>query len=307
LFDFIIAHGDEDGVCAAAILERYSPGARILISGPRELLRVLSSIRENSSIAIVDVAIPFNFVPLQKLANKYDVYYIDHHPLPISLRETELGFRKISRDLATCASEIAYREFGEESSSPLAIYGAIGDYLDDTPLIKKLIEAQDRRTIYYEAAIIGYALSEKHEPGFSSRLAHLLADKVRPGYVRGLEELASVGLRHEYEIMDFVKSHGRSFKSMAYVENPPIIGYAGKAAFYVMSYFGKSVGVCLNKKEEYADIVLRSDGTVDVGSFARSVAAEFNCDGGGHERAASLSVPLHSVEKVLEALNKLSD
>jgi len=307
LFDFIVAHGDEDGVCAAAILERYSPGARILISGPRELSRVLLSIPAGSTVVIADIALPMAFGQFGKVTTNYRVFYIDHHPLPPGVAEGDLGFQRVYRDLSASASEIAFREFGGQGSEPLAIYGAIGDYMDDTPTVRELMSKQDKRTVYYEAAMIGYALSEKHEPGFSARLAHYLADKVRPGLIRGLDELAVYGLRHEYEIMDFARSHGKALGNLAYVENPPIIGYAGKAAFYAMGYLGKPVGVCVTEREDSADLVLRSDGTLDVGSFSRSIAQEFGAEGGGHRRAASISVRSSDVDRVLRALREAAD
>lgn len=304
MFDYLIVHGDEDGVCSAAILERFSPGARIVTSGPRELLRVLSSIPEGSEIAIADIAVPRDVNGMEELASKYKIHYIDHHPLPVGVKPSDLSFAEFLYDLSASASEIAFRYYGDEKADLLAAYGAIGDYMDDTPTVRDILSKHDKRTVYYEAAMIGYALSERHDPPFSARLARALAEHVRPGYVRGVDELAMVGLRHEYEIYDYVKSHGRALNGYALVENPPIVGYAGKAAFYAMKYFGKGVGVCATEKEEWADLVFRSDGSFDVGAFCRTLAAQFGLEGGGHARAASISVPSHDLEKIMAALSQ---
>ena len=205
----MIAHGDEDGVCSAALLERASPGARVLISGPGELARTLLNLPQGSRVAVVDVALPVNYSPVIKAAERMSfLHYIDHHPLPRGLRgnEKDLPFSLIDRDLEACASELVHKRFGDQSSAPLAVYGAIGDYMDQTAYVQALLEKQDRRTVYFEAAMIGYAISERHNSSFSARLAHELATYVRPGYIMGLELLADAGLKHEYMVMDYVKS-----------------------------------------------------------------------------------------------------
>jgi RecJ-like exonuclease len=304
LFDYLVVHGDEDGVCSAAILERFSPGAKILISGPRELIRVLASIPEGSEIAIADVALPRDIKTIEQVALTHKIHYIDHHPLPIGIKPSDLPFIEFDHDLTASASEIVFRKYGDDRADLLAAYGSIGDYMDDTSLMQEILSRHDKRTVYYEAAMIGYALSEKHEQSFSARLARALSEHIRPGYVRGIDELAVAGLRHEYEIYDYVRSHGRPFSGYALVEDPPIVGYAGKAAFYAMKYFGKTVGVCITVKEDWADLVFRSDGAFDVGNFCRTLAAQFGLEGGGHSRAASISVPYHHSEKILTALSQ---
>ncbi|MDP7974815.1 MAG: DHHA1 domain-containing protein [Thermoprotei archaeon] len=305
-FDYVIAHGDEDGVCSAALLERASPGARVLIASPGELARTLLNLPQGSRVAVVDVALPVNYSPVIKAAERMSfLHYIDHHPLPRGLRgnEKDLPFSLIDRDLEACASELVHKRFGDQSSAPLAVYGAIGDYMDQTAYVQALLEKQDRRTVYFEAAMIGYAISERHNSSFSARLAHELATYVRPGYIRGLELLADAGLKHEYMVMDYVKSHARPlFGKLAVVEGTPLSGYAGKTAFYAMSYLGLQAGACVNPRDQQVDVVLRGNGSVDLGELAATLAEELGGEGGGHERAASFSVPDTKLDAAISAI-----
>ena len=42
--------------------------------------------------------------------------------------------------------------------SRVAIYGAISNYLDETPWVKKTLENWDKRTIYFEAGVLSQGL-----------------------------------------------------------------------------------------------------------------------------------------------------
>ena len=83
----ILTHGDTDGICAAALARSRFPNAEIWFTRPIRLLRDLNAIEPGDAVMIFDVAINENqkdqiFERMRELAQKDEVFYADHHPLP---------------------------------------------------------------------------------------------------------------------------------------------------------------------------------------------------------------------------------
>ena len=151
---WILCHGDSDGICSGALALAANPEARVFFTNPVELAQDLKRVDEGDSAIICDIAL--NEDTLQKvldrmrvLSSKNTLLYIDHHPLPPNLDLTSFP-AKVIHELAPCASELTYRTFQNRlprKTSRVAIYGAIGDYDDDTPFIRELLKDWDKRTL----------------------------------------------------------------------------------------------------------------------------------------------------------------
>ncbi|MEM2687051.1 MAG: DHH family phosphoesterase, partial [Thermoproteota archaeon] len=136
----ILAHGDCDGVCAASIVLAARRNAKVVFTNPAGLLSELRSI-EAGSIIILDVALTSKHrdeiaSEFKRLGSRNEVVYLDHHPLPQGLVLSRPPVKTLKGARGACASELAYTYFKDDlepEMSRVAIYGAIGDYSDDTP------------------------------------------------------------------------------------------------------------------------------------------------------------------------------
>ncbi|MHA2251909.1 MAG: DHH family phosphoesterase, partial [Candidatus Kariarchaeaceae archaeon] len=95
----IIAHGDADGICSAAIIKAFHPGASILFSKASQLHKAIKTIEKHmktiDTMYIVDVAInpknqEFVLDRLKKVKARYDVFYFDNHLLPPNIEDKNL-------------------------------------------------------------------------------------------------------------------------------------------------------------------------------------------------------------------------
>jgi len=76
--------------------------------------------------------------------------YIDHHPLPETISKEEIP-GEIIHDHKSSASELTYNFFQSQINADharTAIYGVIADCLDKTPILQKLLNRWDERTLF---------------------------------------------------------------------------------------------------------------------------------------------------------------
>lgn len=158
---WILTHGDTDGICAGALCLATHQDARVFFTRPTGLAKDLEQAQPNDTVIICDIALPET--TLQEILDKFhmiadrgSLIYIDHHLL--SSKVTLAGIPRMgNHEIGPSASEIAFKTF--RSSLPpamnrVAIYGAIGDYADDTPLIQELLLEWDKRALYFEVGTL---------------------------------------------------------------------------------------------------------------------------------------------------------
>src|SRR5665647_838405 len=83
----ILTHGDSDGICSGAIAKTAYPDAYVYFTSPVNLLDKLSLIEDVETLIICDIALDERhcsrlYPLLNEFAEKCNLYYIDHHPLP---------------------------------------------------------------------------------------------------------------------------------------------------------------------------------------------------------------------------------
>ncbi len=158
----IIAHGDSDGVCSAAIALAAFKEGEVFFSHPAGLLEDLHEVcRSGDIIIVLDIALSQPHLEeiletFEKIARTGKLIYIDHHPEPIGFNIRDLN-GEIVHDTSCSTSELSYFFFKNRLNhdmSRVALYGAIGDYLDLTPRMKMLMNYWDKRTIYFEAGVL---------------------------------------------------------------------------------------------------------------------------------------------------------
>ncbi|MCX8170106.1 MAG: DHH family phosphoesterase, partial [Candidatus Methanomethyliaceae archaeon] len=158
LMEWIFAHGDCDGICSAAIAFSIFKNAKIFFTHPVGLHEDLKQV--DGDVLILDVAIPSKKSKeiLEELKRIHEdghkIIYIDHHPFP---KNFEMKYGEVVHLLNSSTSELTYIRFEymiNWEMSRVAIYGAIGDYLDGTCNIERLLRFWDKRHLYLEGGIL---------------------------------------------------------------------------------------------------------------------------------------------------------
>jgi RecJ-like exonuclease len=305
----ILTHGDSDGICSGAIAKTAYPDAYVYFTSPVSLLDKLNLIENVKTLIICDIAIDERrcselYSVLNKFARKCNLYYIDHHPLPENCKKEDWFYH----DVEACASELTYRVFEALLSRDMrrvAIYGAIGDFQDNTPYVKNWVRDWDKRSLYFQAGtLIQAIIHEGKDYDFKRDLLEPLSNDIIPSNIPGLLELAREAAINEEKIRLFVKENVEVLKNSAYIVNTN--NSISKAAIYAASYGQREVGIAAEYRERKGayDLSIRSRGNIDLNRLLRSVASKFGGSGGGHPLAAGARIPEDSLEAFLRAFDK---
>ncbi len=307
----ILAHGDCDGVCSASLAAAARKNAKIIFTNPANLISELKRIAEGN-IVILDIALTPKHrdeivSELERLSSSGEIVYLDHHPLPPGLSIKKLPVKTIRRSKSSCASELAYAFFEKEldpEMSRVAIYGAIGDYSDNTPGIKNLLEKWDKRELYLEAGILVAALEgvKKKDFDFKRNLVNYLSENKLPSSDRSLVEIALRESERDEKMRQVVKNRVEKHGRVAYVIN--VEWSLGKAATYARAYADTPVGVAAEETEENIDLSVRSIGLNNLHKLVSKVAEELGGVGGGHTNAAGARIPKGLFQEFVRMLDK---
>jgi RecJ-like exonuclease len=305
----ILTHGDSDGICSGAIAKTAYPDAYVYFTNPVNLLDKLRLIEDVKTLIICDIAIDERNcselrTALNRFAEKCDFYYIDHHPLPENCEKESWFYH----DVEACSSELTYRLFEERLDRDMrrvAIYGAIGDFCDNTPHVKNWVRDWDKRSLYFQAGTLIQAIIHKgKEYEFKRELLEPLSNDIIPSNIPDLLELAREAAINEEEIRLFVKENVEVLRNSAYIVNTN--NSISKAAIYAASYGRREVGIAAEYRERKGayELSIRSRGEVDVNRLLRSIAPRFGGSGGGHPLAAGARIPENSLNAFLRAFDK---
>ncbi len=305
----IFTHGDSDGVCSGSIAKSAYPDARLYFTSPVNLYDRLKLAEGFNTVIICDLAIDERtckqlYHRLEELAKHVELIYIDHHPLP----EMNWDAPWFHHDLGSCASELTYRVFKDRLDRDIrrvAIYGAIGDFCDNTPEVAKWLTDWDKRSLYFQAGTLIQALQYiGRDHDFKRSLVNPLSHDVIPSEIPGLLEFAKEASKIEEDLRMRVKEQVMTLNRLAYVVDPK--GYLSKAAIYAASYGKKDVGIAAHyrRRRNAYDISIRSRSQVDMNRIIRSVAPEFGGTGGGHPVAAGARIPVDSFDAFIHELDR---
>jgi single-stranded-DNA-specific exonuclease len=304
----ILTHGDSDGICSGAIAKTAYPDAYVYFTSPVNLLDKLSLIEDVETLIICDIALDERhcsrlYPLLNEFAEKCNLYYIDHHPLPNNYGKEDWFYH----DIEACSSELTYRLFEDRLNRDMrrvAIYGAIGDFCDNTPHVKSWVKDWDKRNLYFQAGTLIQAIFHKGKDyEFKRNLLDPLSKDIIPSNIPDLLEFAREAAINEEKIRLFVKENVRVLRNSAYIVNTN--NSISKAAIYAASYGQREVGIAAEYRERKGayDLSIRSRGDVDVNRLLRSIAPKFGGSGGGHPLAAGARIPENFLDAFLRAFD----
>ena len=306
----IFTHGDSDGICSGAIALSAYKGAHVFFTTPGSLFYDLDVAVERKcrNIIICDIAVDERTCTqlckkLKNISKHCKLKYIDHHPLPPEFE----GGKWFHHDTECCASELTYRVLAhrlDKDMRRVAIYGAIGDYKDNTPLIQSWLADWDKRSLFFQAGLLIQSIIQAgRDYDFKRSILPPLSRDIIPSSIDKLTERAQEASENEEILRKHIKRDVKRLSHLSYVIDQH--GYRSKAAIYAAAYGGTPVGMAAEYREhkDVYDISVRTRNSVDINTIIRKVATKYDGSGGGHPMASGGRIPARYLEQFIDEFN----
>ena len=306
---------DVDGLgsCSLAVA---ATGGKIILSDYDDMIDNLRKIPDDADrVVITDLGVDsadfaMYLAEITRIARHAEVTYVDHHFMSEDVkRQVRKAGVRLVHDTSECASMLAYKTFGRglpERARLIALCGAVTDYMDDSPLAKKLMEQGDRQFVLLEATMLAYALGHKEaEEGFPELVVEELSKMNHPHEIAGVPEGAVAELEKVARLGEYVKEHGKKRGNLAYMVTGQYS--TGNIAKLLIGAFEVPVGVAMKKKlEGWYEVSLRSTSEcrIHLGRAIAMISERLGGSGGGHRKAAGGRIPVPKVDEMIAALAK---
>ena len=306
---------DVDGLGSGSLAVAATAG-RILLTDYDDIVQNLRRIPSNAErVVISDLGadsadFPQFLEEIRRISANAKVTYIDHHFMSdVAKRKLEETGIQLVHNVKECASILTYQTFRDvlpDGAKLIALCGAVTDYMDDSPVAKKMMERAERHFVLLEATMLSFALgNHSDEEGYPEMLVGELAKMKRPDEIKGVPESALAQLGKEAVLEEEVKADGVKKGNLAYIVTRR---YSTSIASKVLlGAFDVKVGVALKEKQPgWYEVSLRStsDSRVHLGRSIGKIAAGLGGSGGGHRRAAGCRIPKSRMEEMIAALTK---
>jgi len=303
----IITHGDCDGICAGALAFSVYYGSKVVFSNPVRLYDSLQKIDRGESIFVCDIAL--NEALFQNVNEAFKslstITYVDHHPLSSKVRSELPSNVKLVHSLESSTSELTFyhlKDLIDPEMSRVAIYGAIGDYLDTSEGVQSILENWDKRTLYFQTGILIQALEAiGRKEREKLEILEELSKNIPPSEIDSLTRLAVESFQKEENMRKYVRGNAEKLGVIGYILDPD--GPLGKAAIYARAYTDAFVGLAGEVRRGKVEMSLRTNIEVDLNSILVEVAPKFGGVGGGHAKAAGAEIPFDRFRDFLQALD----
>ena len=311
----ILAHADCDGLCAAAIAQAKFPDAEVFFTKPVSFLADLKD-ADADRIIICDIAITRSDAmelvkELHSRAGKSEILYFDHHALPSNIKEGDLKGVKCIRKPDVCTSELIYRHFHGEIPSErvwVALYGAIGDYQDDTPFALEMLADWDKRALYFEVSTLILGIKERQFDSYDAKrlIVKSMANGRNPSDIPGMVESAKVAVTREFEMYDLIKKNAEKRHGIGVITDLPHFGFRGPAALFAATITDSPMGLCICERGKYIDVTARKrKAGISLNKLMETAADAVGGSGGGLQEAAGARIPLGTLDDFLKQVSKL--
>ncbi len=314
---FCISHAkDVDGIGSAALV-LAARGGGFKLTGYDEVLKDLEEVPVGvDSFVLCDIGVDLSRVSqfvdrLGALANRCEVTYIDHHYLPDEAkRRLRREGVKLAHEVEECASMLTYQTFRRElpeEAKKIALYGAVTDYMDASPLAEKMMEREDRLFILLEATLLSNSVADRGDDmNYVRMLAEELSRMKQPHEIDQVATQAVEQLRRTVRLAREVKRGGKRTGMVAYMQTDQHA--TGSIAKLLLGAFDVPVGVAFREKEEpgWYEVSLRgtSDCKVHLGRVVGRLAERHGGSGGGHRLAAGCRIPKGKMLSLVKELNR---
>lgn len=311
----ILTHADCDGMCAGAIAQTRFPDSEVYFTKPVSFANDLKKTNADK-IIICDIAITASHAKdIVDLFNEKikttEILYFDHHELPRSIKEKDINATHYKHHLNVSASEIIFKFF--QKDIPLervwvALYGAIGDYEDDTPFAIERMANWDRRSLFFEVSTLILGIKNRQFDSYDAKrnILKTMASGGNPSDVPGLVNSAKEAVSREFELYDYVKEHAIKKGKIGLILNMPRFGFRGPAALFSSNVTKTEIGLCVYERRNHIDITARKRSSdIHLNRLMEKSAIQLGGSGGGHPGAAGARIPFGKLDEFLKILNKL--
>lgn len=315
--DFCISHRkDVDGLGSASLVVAAT-GAEVLLSDYDDLIANLRRVPEDvERFFLCDIGTDNSdagqFIEEMKaLAKRCKVTYIDHHLIGegTKARLRSAGV-KVVHDPRECASILTYLTLKKELPQGAhlnALYGAVTDYMDNSPVASKMMEKSDRQLVLFEASMLSFALGRMAgKKGYPEMVVAELSKLRRPHEIEGVPAAAVEQLKEAVALEEIVKVQGKRKGRLAFMVTTEYS--TGNVAKLLIGAFGVPVGVSMKEKQPgWYEVSLRSTSEcrVHLGRTISRVASRLGGSGGGHSKAAGCRIPVEMADKMIEAVARV--
>ena len=313
---YCISHRKDIDGLASGSMSVAATGGKLILSDYDDMVENLRKVPDDADRVVVSdlgadsADFPGFLAEMQRMAKHAQVTYIDHHYMsePAKRKLKNAGVQVV-HDVRECASMLTYKTLKEqlpERARLNALCGAVTDYMDDSPMAKKMMEQGDRHFVLLEATMLSLALGNRaEEPGFPELVVAELAKMKHPHEIEGVPEAAVRQLGKEAALGEEVKKGGTKLGRLAYMVTSQYS--TGNVAKLLIGAFGVPVGVSMKEKNPgWYEVSLRgtSECKVHLGRTVAKVVGALGGSGGGHRKAAGCRVPTARADEMLKALSK---
>ncbi len=315
----VLGHGDLDGITSGAIALLAFPGANFYFTRPSQIHQDLNRVANDrpTEVHVSDIAINTKMFDhllrsLDRFPESTKIHWTDHHPISASHRKRLSERVDLFHEVGPCAAELVYRKFENvlpEHALRLALYGAIGDYCDDTKFCKVHFDDYDKRTLYLEAGLLVQALQEIDYRKEAKDLVRQITIGIEPSSMNDIVALAVKATRIEHEVFRYVQDNARKLSLVGYVLDMPINGYRGKSAKFAAYVTNSRIGISARSSNDDVDMsIRRRQCDVDLNEALDTILSDIEGgQGGGHPAAAGASLQKNDFPLFLQQLAEYVD
>ncbi len=307
---------DVDGIGAAALVVA-ARGAEFKLTGYNSVLEDLDLVPEGiNEFFLCDIGTDRSrtavFVKkLGGLAKRCKVTYVDHHYLDENSKRKLRGAGvRLIHDVRECASMLTYRtlrnELPEEAGN-IALYGAVTDYMDTSPMAKKMMEKSERHSILLEATLLSSSMAMMGDDmNYPRLLVEELSKMKQPHEIDDVAIHAIDQMKQTIVVAREVKRRGKMMDRIAYIETDEQA--TGNVAKLLLGAFDAPVGVAFREKDEkgWYEVSFRgtSECRVHLGRVVGKLVGRYGGSGGGHKLSAGCRIPKKRLLQLLRVLDE---
>lgn len=303
----ILTHADADGICSGALALAAHRGAEVYFTNPVSVIDDSRQAESYDRVIVCDVAINISTSEalsnrMNGLATKIELIYIDHHPLPDGFSAPWL-FHDLNASGSLLTFEF-FRDLLNPDMSRVAMYGAIADFRDSTPLADEIVRRWDKRSLYYYAGTLSQGIEMMRKNyDYKRDLLTSLSQNVVPSNLSDLVEKAVVASSLEEKLRARVEREVVRLQNIAYVIDPD--GFISKAAIYTRIYGNARVGIAAEYRENHHvyDFSARAEEGLNLNRLLNDSAVRFGGHGGGHPQAGGGRIPEAKLQEFLADLD----
>jgi RecJ-like exonuclease len=309
----ILTHADCDGLCSGSIALSKFPQAKVFFTKPVSLLSDLEGINAEK-IIICDIALNHRDARniLRELKNR-EVHYFDHHPLPENVTEKDASsaFTEFSHKESVSASELVYRKYQADIPQERvwnALYGAIGDYSEDTSFARRMMLDWDKISIYFQVSALVMGIKTEAFDSYDAKrmIVKAMAEGGKPTDVPGLIKSASEAVSKEFELYDIVKKIAKKSGKIGYVKEIEGFGFRGSSALFSATVTDAPIGMCVVMRNSKIDVTVRArDYSYKLNKIVEKAAEYVKGSGGGLPTAAGARIPKGTLDSFVKKMNTL--